>query len=117
MEALTGAIAQCSDSDLEKLVSLTGVSNTITKYDGMSKIIMKQIYDMIQMKDMQMTNLKSAVNLLTQLMTASAFATENGAIPWTGEGSQTTTVQAVCSAVLKEKCRRAGAAEARAEGN
>ena len=70
---------------------------------------MKQIFDLSQTRDLQNTNLKSAVNYLTQLSITGAFANDFGLVNWAGDGN---SVQVFASAILKEKCKRAGAAEA-----
>ena len=54
-------------------------------------------------------NIKLSANTLAQLMVTTAFANDSGLVNWAGDGN---SVQYVVSAVLKEKCKRMGAAEA-----
>ena len=115
LATFTEAMALCSDQDIERIISLASGTNTTSKYETINKATLKQIYDMIQLKEIQVKNLKQSMDFLTQLMVANTFALENGAIAWNGEGNN--TLSTVCSAVLKAKCRRAGAAEARGAGN
>ena len=66
---------------------------------------------MAQTKDLQNTGLKNAATGLCSLLIAMCFAADNGSIAWGGEGA---TVQGVCSHILKEKCKHAGAVAANA---
>ncbi len=72
---------------------------------------MKFYYDMAQNKDLVNHSLRHACNYLAQVIITGAFANDGGNIAWSGD-SGTSTVQSVSNAVLKEKCRRAGAAAA-----
>ena len=72
---------------------------------------MKGVFALAQTKDLQNAGLKNAAVNLFVLLVANAFASDNGSIAWGGDG---TTVQAVCSHILKEKCKHAGAVAANA---
>ena len=81
------------------------------KYDHLGKASVKTIFDLLQARDLQNANLRSAVNFLMQHMVTAAFANDSGLVNWAGDGN---SVQTYASAILKEKCKRAGAAEAEA---
>ena len=55
--------------------------------------------------------MRHACNYLAQILVIAAFAGDGGIVSWSGDNG-THTVQSVSNAVLKEKCRRAGAAAA-----
>ena len=102
-------LSNCSDEQFEKIISLSSGTNNAMKFDYITKAFSKQVFDLVQLREMQNTNIKLAMNSLTQQMVTGAFAAENGVVNWSGEGN---SLQMYSSAVLKEKCRRTGAAEA-----
>ena len=108
----TAALSACSDEEIEKLVALSGGTNTPAKYECFAGAYLKPLYSLIQTRELQNKNLKAAAVIMAQLMVAGAFSNNGGVIAWSGE--QGLTVQAAASHVLKEKCRRAGAAAAAA---
>jgi hypothetical protein len=112
MTLFTESMAACRDEDIEKIIAVAGQTNNILKYDTISRTTMKQVFDMVQSKEMQLNSLKQAANLLAQLIVTGAFTSETGTTSWTG--TEGFTVQSVSSHVLKEKCKHAGAAAANA---
>jgi hypothetical protein len=102
-------LSNCSDEQFEKIISLSSGTNNAMKFDYITKAFSKQVFDLVQLREMQNTNLKTGMNFLSQLMVTGAFANDLGVINWSGEGN---SLQTYASAVLKEKCRRSGAAEA-----
>jgi hypothetical protein len=102
-------LSACSDEQFEKIISICSSTNNLMKFDYITKACFKQVFEMVQLREMQNTNIKLAMNSLTQQMVTGAFAAENGVVNWSGEGN---SLQMYSSAVLKEKCRRTGAAEA-----
>jgi hypothetical protein len=108
---MTESLNRCSDVDIEKILTVCGQTNNNTKWEIMSRAFLKQVYDMVQQKDLQHANLKLACTTLVQLIVTSGWAGDNGLVSWTGEGG---TVQAMVSHVLKNKCMERGAAAATA---
>ncbi len=111
MGFFTNAIAGCTEQEIEKIIIAACGTNTPMKYELLAKMALKGVYSLLQTKDLQKAGLKNAAVNLFVLLVANAFASDNGAIAWGGEG---TSLQAVCSRILKEKCKHAGAVAANA---
>ena len=102
-------LSVCADDVLEKIVGMLSGTNNAMKFDHITKAVFKATFDLAQTRELQNMNLKLSANTLTQLMVTGAFANDSGLVNWAGDGN---SVQCVVSAVLKEKCKRTGAAEA-----
>ena len=111
MATFSNAVAGCTEQEIEKIITAACGSNTPSKYELLAKMALKGVFTLAQTKELQNAGLKNAAVNLFVLLVANAFANDNGAIAWGGEGA---TVQAVCSHILKEKCKHAGAAAANA---
>ena len=106
---MTESLSRCSDADIEKIIGICGHTNNNTKWDILSRATLKQVYDMIQQKDLQHASLQIACVTLMQLMVTGGWANDAGIVSWMGEGG---TVQAMVSHILKDKCMNRGAAAA-----
>ena len=102
-------LSVCADDVLEKIVGILSGTNNAMKFDHLAKGLFKATFDLAQTRELQNMNMELSVNTLTQLMVTGAFANDSGLVNWAGDGN---SVQCVVSAVLKEKCKRTGAAEA-----
>jgi hypothetical protein len=106
---MTESLSRCSEADIEKIIGVCGHTNNNTKWDILSRAMLKQIYEMIQQKDLQHASLKIACVTLMQLMITGGWGSDAGIVSWVGEGG---TVQAMVSHILKDKCMTRGAAAA-----
>ena len=102
-------LSVCADDVLEKIVGILSGTNNVMKFDHITKAVFMATFDLAQTRELQNMHLKLSANTLTQLMITGAFANDSGLVNWAGDGN---SVQCVVSAVLKEKCKRTGAAEA-----
>ncbi len=76
MTVYTEAVAQCADSDIEKIINASSGTNNLTKFELISRSTLKQIYDTAQNKDLVNNSLRQAGNQLAQLMIIGAFAVD-----------------------------------------
>ena len=107
----TEALSLCADGDIEKIINASSGTNNISKYDLVARTTLKNYYDTAQNKDLVNNSVRHACNYFVQILVVGAFASDGGIVSWSGDNG-THTVQSVSNAVLKEKCRRAGAAAA-----
>jgi hypothetical protein len=112
----TEALSMCADGDIEKIINASSGTNNISKYDLVARTTLKNYYDTAQNKDLVTNSVRHACNYLAHILVIGAFASDGGIVSWSGENGMH-TVQSVSNAVLKEKCRRAGAAAAGAAGD
>jgi hypothetical protein len=104
---MTESLSRCSEAEIEKIIGVCGNTNNNTKWEVMSRATLKQVYDMVQQKDLQHASLKIACVTLLQLIVTGGWANDTGIVSWTGEGG---TVQATVSHILKDRCMNRGAA-------
>ena len=93
---LTSMLDNCVEADLEKIIGCAGITNNGTKLDTITRAIMKQMYAMLQVKELEHIGVKAACSSLTQYVIANAFANDSGLVSWTGKGMTMQWVSATC---------------------
>ena len=114
MGLFSESIAACTDPDIEKIIALAAQTNNNLKFEAVSRCTLKQVHDLLQVRELQAAALKNATNHLAQMIVTGAFANDGGVVSWSGTDS--VTMQSVCSHILKEKCKHAGATAAHVAG-
>ena len=104
-------LAACTDEQFEKIISPCSSTNNVMKFDHLARALLKAIFDLVQVRELQNTHAKNAALFLMQQMVAGSFANEHGVVNWATEGN---SVQSFANVIYKEKCKRTGAAEAEA---
>ena len=104
-------LAACTDEQFEKIISLCSSTNNVMKFDHLTRAMLKAIFDLVQVRELQNTHAKNAALSLMQQMVTSSFANEHGVVNWSAEGN---SVQSFANVIYKEKCKRTGVAEAEA---